>query len=52
MFHEDRQTGCRGTPLWFGETDPGATTGPRRVRRACGALVTLDSPDAGHVPRL
>ncbi|MFG2962262.1 DUF6578 domain-containing protein [Streptomyces sp. NPDC048288] len=36
-------------PKWFGETDLGTTAGGRRVRRTCGALITLDTPDTTHV---
>ncbi|MFF3983499.1 DUF6578 domain-containing protein [Streptomyces sp. NPDC001797] len=38
-------------PRWFGEVDLGTVEGLRRVRRTCGALVTLDAPDNGHVLR-
>ncbi|MER6533288.1 DUF6578 domain-containing protein [Streptomyces sp. 900105755] len=36
-------------PRWFGEVDLGTMGGLGRVRRTCGALVTLDAPDTGHV---
>ncbi|MFD8814822.1 DUF6578 domain-containing protein [Streptomyces sp. NPDC059627] len=38
-------------PRWFGEADLGTVDGLRRVRRTCGALVTLDAPDTAHVLR-
>ncbi|MET9085815.1 DUF6578 domain-containing protein [Streptomyces sp. NPDC004237] len=38
-------------PKWFGETDLGTTAGRRRVRRTCGALITLDTPDTTRVLR-
>ncbi|MEU9448053.1 DUF6578 domain-containing protein [Streptomyces sp. NPDC048277] len=38
-------------PRWFGEVDRGTVDGLGRVRRTCGALVTLDTPDTAHVLR-
>ncbi|MER5795042.1 DUF6578 domain-containing protein [Streptomyces sp. NPDC001980] len=36
-------------PKWFGETDLGRVDGLGRVRRTCGALVTLDAPDTSDI---
>ncbi|KOV71043.1 DUF6578 domain-containing protein [Streptomyces sp. MMG1121] len=38
-----------GCPKWFQEVDRGTVDGLARVRRTCGALVTLDAPDTTHV---
>ncbi|MEV6838616.1 DUF6578 domain-containing protein [Streptomyces sp. NPDC051133] len=39
-------------PKWFEEVDRGTVDGLGRVRRTCGALVTLDAPDTAHVLRI
>ncbi|GGU77950.1 hypothetical protein GCM10010260_07940 [Streptomyces filipinensis] len=36
-------------PKWFGEVERDPVDGLGRVRRTCGALVTLDAPDTTHV---
>ncbi|MER6027893.1 DUF6578 domain-containing protein [Streptomyces sp. NPDC001851] len=36
-------------PKWFEREEPGSGPGPHRIRRATGALVTLDAPDTSHV---
>ncbi|MGW2960161.1 DUF6578 domain-containing protein [Streptomyces sp. NPDC001220] len=44
-------TSVEACPKWFGEVDLGTVDGLGRVRRICGALVTLVAPDTRHVLR-
>ncbi|WP_406435133.1 hypothetical protein OHB00_15040 [Streptomyces sp. NBC_00631] len=39
-------------PKWFAEADLGIVDGLRRVRRTCGALVTLDASDTSGILRV